>query len=127
MDRILLVGMGGFLGALLRYWVGGAVQNWSKSVQFPYGTLAVNLAGCLVIGLLSYLADTRAILSGEARTFLMIGLLGAFTTFSTFSNETLNLLRGGENLLSLFNVAAHILFGLAAVWLGRQLAYLIWR
>ena len=127
MDRILLVGMGGFLGALLRYWIGGAVQNWSRSVQFPYGTLAVNLIGCLTIGLLSYLADTRGVLSTEARSFLMIGLLGAFTTFSTFSNETINLLRDGENVLSLLNIGAHTLFGLAAVWLGRSLAHLIWR
>jgi CrcB protein len=119
--------MGGFIGSLLRYWASGAVQQWSKSAAFPYGTLAVNLIGCFVIGFLSQLAEARGVFSVESRAFVFVGLLGGFTTFSTFSNESMNLLREGENIFTVANVGAHILFGLGAVWLGRNLAFLIWR
>lgn len=127
MNPYLIIGMGGFIGAVLRYALGGAVQTWSKSVGFPYGTLAVNVLGCLLIGLLSYLADTRSAITPELRSFLIIGILGAFTTFSTFSNETMNLLRTGENLASLANISAHLVLGLGGVWLGRALAQALWR
>ena len=92
MSKILLVGFGGFVGAVLRYGISGWVQRWTGSVNFPYGTLAVNLLGCLVIGLLAGLAEDRGLFTPEARLFLFIGVLGAFTTFSTFGIETLNLL-----------------------------------
>jgi CrcB protein len=125
--RILLVGIGGFIGSVFRYVLGGYVQQWTRSVEFPYGTLAVNLAGCLIIGLLSHLAETRGIFTAESRAFIFIGLLGGFTTFSSFGNETINLWRDGENFFALANVGAHMVCGLGAVWLGRVLAYLIWR
>ena len=112
---------------MLRYLASGAVQAWSKSASFPYGTLAVNLVGCLVIGFLSRLAGSRGIFTAETRALVFVGVLGGFTPFSTFSNETLNLLRDGQWLPALANVAAHLLLGLAAVWLGRTLAYAIWR
>lgn len=124
--KILLVGGGGFIGSVLRYLASGYVQNLSGSIGFPYGTLAVNLAGCLVIGFLSYLADVRGIFTAETRAFVFVGVLGGFTTFSTFGNETMNLLRDGENTYALANVGAHVLLGLAFVWLGRTIAYLIW-
>lgn len=127
MTKIVLIGIGGFLGAVLRYWVSGLVQEASRSVDFPYGTLAVNLIGCLVIGFLSQLAEGRGAFTPETRAFAFIGFLGAFTTFSTFSNESLNLLRDGDGLLALLNLGTHLFFGLGAVWLGRILAYLIWR
>jgi CrcB protein len=125
--RILLVGIGGFIGSILRYVLGGYVQQWTRSVDFPYGTLAVNLTGCLIIGFLSYLAETRGIFTAESRAFIFIGLLGGFTTFSSFGNETINLWRDGESFFALANIAAHLVFGLGAVWLGRVAAYLIWR
>ena len=127
MGKIILIGLGGFLGAVMRYLVSGGVQSWSKSATFPYGTLAVNLIGCLMIGLLAQLVEIRNILSPETRAFLFIGTLGAFTTFSTFGNESMNLLKEGEALLSFLNVGVHILFGLTAVWLGQVCAQLIWR
>lgn len=127
MERVLIVGLGGFLGAVARYLLGGWLQRLSKSVSFPYGTLVINLTGCLIIGLLAYLAETRSGFSPELRSFLMIGVLGAFTTFSTFSNETINLLRDGQNLDSFLYVAAHLILSLLLVWSGRRLAYLIWR
>ena len=119
--------MGGGLGAILRYLLSGVVQNNSKGVLFPLGTLAVNVVGCFAIGFLSGLVETRSAFSPETRLFIFIGLLGGFTTFSTFGNETFNLLLGGENLLALVNLGASITAGLVAVWLGRVLVVWIWR
>ncbi len=127
MDIALYVGLGGFIGSVLRYWVSGAVQQSTGNSGFPFGTLAVNLIGCLVIGFLSELADMRGIFTPETRAFVFVGILGGFTTFSTFGNETMNFLRGGESLPALLNVGVHIFAGLGAIWLGRSLAYWIWR
>ncbi len=107
--------------------MGGYVQQLSKSIQFPFGTLAVNLMGCVMIGFLAELADHRSALSGETRSFLIVGMLGGFTTFSAFGNETMNLLRDGELLLACGNIASHTVLGLIAVWLGYSTAYLLWK
>ncbi|MSS72628.1 MAG: fluoride efflux transporter CrcB [Candidatus Latescibacteria bacterium] len=125
MNRLLLVGTGGFIGSVLRYLASGFVQQ--GTVQFPYGTLAVNLAGCLTIGFLSELAEAYGVFTPETRSFVFVGILGGFTTFSAFGNETVNLLRDGEGLLALANVGAHVVLGLGAVWAGRALPHLIWR
>jgi len=125
--KLFLAGIGGFVGSTLRYAVTGYVQQWTKSIEFPYGTLAVNLIGCFAIGLLSQLAETRGILTAESRTLVFIGVIGGFTTFSAFGNETINLWRDGENLLGFANIAAHLVLGLGAVWLSRALAYQVWR
>ncbi len=127
MNKLLLIGVGGFIGSVLRYLVSGYIQQLTKSIVFPYGTLAVNVAGCMVIGFLSYLADTRGLFTTETGTFAFVGLLGGFTTFSTFGNETLNFLRDGENIFALVNVGLHIGGGLTAVWLGRNAANLLLR
>lgn len=127
MQKILLIGLGGGLGAILRYYTGGYVQQWAHNFTFPVGTVVVNLLGCLVIGLLSQLADSRGVFTPEARLFVFIGLLGGFTTFSTFGNESINLLRDAENDLAFWYVSLHLFGGLGAVWLGRILAFLIWR
>jgi CrcB protein len=124
--KLFLAGIGGFIGSSLRYAVTGYVQTWSRSIDFPYGTLAVNLIGCFLIGFLSQLAESRGILTAESRTFVFIGILGGFTTFSAFGNETMNLWREGENLLAMANISAHLLLGLGAVWASRALAYQIW-
>jgi fluoride exporter len=125
--KLLLIGAGGFIGSVFRYAVGGAVQTLSHSVAFPYGTLAVNILGCFCIGFLSELVDTRALISTDTRAFLIVGILGGFTTFSAFGNETMNLIRDGEATLALINVGTQVLLGLGAVWLGYTLAYMIWR
>jgi len=127
MQNLLLIGLGGFMGALLRYSVSGLIQNLSKSMSFPYGTLFVNLLGCLLIGALSQVAEIRGVISPEARSFIFIGLLGAFTTFSTFGNDTLNLFRDGDNLLSYINIGLHLVLGLSAVWLGQSLVSQSWK
>lgn len=127
MSNLLWIGVGGFLGSILRYLFSGVVQGALRSTDFPYGTLAVNLTGCLLIGLLSQLAESQGAFTVETRAFLFIGLLGGFTTFSTFGNETMNLFRTSESLLAVLNLALHIVLGLGAVWLGRTFAFLIWR
>ena len=127
MGRLLLVGAGGFLGSILRYLASGWVQQWLQTASFPFGTLAVNVLGCLVIGFLSQLADARGVFTPETRALVFVGVLGGFTTFSTFSNETFNLFRDNEVFSALTNLTLQVVLGLGAVWLGRTLAYWIWR
>jgi CrcB protein len=127
LTNILLVGLGGFIGSALRYLVSGYVQQAAKSVDFPYGTLAVNVIGCFVIGFLAQLAETRGAFTNEARLFVIVGILGGFTTFSSFGNETFNLARDSQMMNALANVGANVIIGLFAVWLGRTVSYLIWR
>jgi len=127
MRNLLIVGMGGFIGAVLRYVISGGVQKWSQSVDFPYGTLAVNLIGCLVIGMLTRLDEMRSLLSPEIRFFVLIGLLGAFTTYSTFSNEAMNLINDRRFNMAVLYMAAHLVLGLGAVLAGRLSTYIIWR
>jgi fluoride exporter len=124
MLKVLLVGLGGFVGSIARYGLGGLVQD-RAGATFPFGTLAVNVLGCFVIGGLSELAETRGLLTPETRAFLVIGVLGGFTTFSAFGNETLNLLRERDLALAAANVLANVVLALAAVWLGRSAAHLI--
>lgn len=127
MVKLFLVGAGGFSGSALRYLLSGFIQQLTKSAVFPYGTLAVNLVGCFIIGFLSQLAETRGVFTPETRALVFVGFLGGFTTFSTFGSESLNLLRAGENTYALLNAALHLVFGLGAVWLGRAASYLLWR
>jgi CrcB protein len=127
MDLILFIGLGGAIGAVMRYLLSGWVQQASGSISFPLGTLAVNVTGCFVIGVLSQLGESRGLLTPRSRAFLVVGILGGFTTFSSFANESMNLLRGDENVLAALNVGGSVALGLMAVWLGRSAAYLIWR
>ena len=127
MLNVFIVGLGGFIGSALRYLIGGWAQGLSKSLDFPYGTLIVNLIGCFVIGFLGELAEARGVFTSETRLLVFIGLLGGFTTFSSFGNDTLNLARSGQMLNALTNIAVNLIFGLLLVWLGRIVAYLIWR
>ena len=115
---LLLVGFGGFLGSAGRYLVGQWTLRASLMVGFPYGTLIVNLAGCLAIGLLGGLADGRRLLSPDLRLFLFAGVLGGFTTFSSFAWETLSLAREGDVARALVNVGAQVALGLGFAALG---------
>lgn len=111
---------------MARFIVSGWVQDSMKQSLFPVGTLAVNVLGCFLIGALSYLADTRQALTPENRALLMVGVLGGFTTYSSFGNETINLWRDGQIGLGLWNIAFQLLFGLTAVWLGRVVSHYLW-
>jgi fluoride exporter len=127
MTNILLVGLGGFIGSIMRYLLSGYVQQSIRNVDFPFGTLAVNVIGCFVIGFLSQLAEQRGIFASESRAFIFIGILGGFTTFSSFGNETLDLARNSRMMSALVNVGASVIIGLLAVWLGRVVSTLVWR
>lgn len=127
MHPIVLVGVGGFIGAVLRYVLSGFVQNLTQSVTFPHGTFVVNITGCFFMGILSHLVETQAGMTAEMRLFLMVGLLGSFTTYSTFSHETLNLVQDHGLSLALVNIGAHIILGISAVLLGRLAILSIWR
>ena len=127
MYSVLFVALGGALGSVFRYLLGTWTQTMSRSIDFPYGTLAVNLIGCFVIGFLAQLAEARGAFTSDSRAFVFIGILGGFTTFSSFGNDTINLLRDGEAFNALANVGANVIVGLMLVWLGRTFAYWIWR
>jgi CrcB protein len=118
----IAVAVGGALGSLARHGVNSLLQARSLAVQFPVGTLAVNLFGCLVIGLVAgLLASDRLVLRTPSREFVFGGLLGGFTTFSSFGLETLLLARGDSAGQATLNVAAQVLGGLVAAWCGYQL------
>jgi CrcB protein len=121
-----LVAIGGGVGAVLRYWLGVAVQGTAAAGSFPLGTLVVNVCGCCAIGILAELAERRG-LSAEGRAFLMVGILGGFTTFSAFANETVNAVRTGAAVVAALNVAGSVLLCLAATWAGRGVAALMLR
>ena len=116
-----MVGAGGLIGAVLRYlastWVQGAVGD-----GFPYGTLAVNGAGCLAIGLIAGYAEARQPLSAEAQAFVVVGVLGGFTTFSAFGIDTIRLVRDGAYFAGAANVFLQVAVGLAAVAVGLYVA-----
>ena len=119
---VTLVGVGGFFGAVLRYLLSGWVQDVVGKPWWPYGTLAVNVSGCLVLGLLVGLTEARTLFSPEARALLFIGLLGGFTTFSTFGFETSALFRDGDILGATANGVLQVLLGVGAASAGYHLA-----
>ncbi|MDR9418636.1 fluoride efflux transporter CrcB [Gracilimonas sp.] len=124
MIKILAVGSGGFLGAVFRYLISVFAQSQFPGSKFPYGTVAANLLGCLLIGFLAGLFELKSWGNPEFRLFIFVGILGGFTTFSTFSHETFLLWENGKLLLSLANVGVQVVFGLAFVWVGYQLTRL---
>ena len=124
MRELCFVGLGGFFGAIARYGLSGLVQRLAGGT-FPVGTLAVNTVGCLVIGILAALVEDRPMLSPSMRLFLMMGLLGSFTTFSTFGHETVELLREGSVRAALSNILANVLLGIVAVVVGHTLVRLV--
>ena len=124
-SRTTLVALGGLLGSLLRYWLAGIVQRGTGGAPFPAGTLAVNVAGSFVIGLVMALSLERGLVNDDLRLFLTTGFCGGFTTMSTFSYETIALLRDGEAMLALGNVGGTLGTCFAAVWLGSVAARLL--
>ena len=121
MLRLLLVGCGGFVGTLARYWLSGLIAR-RYGETFPFGTLIVNALGCFLIGFLFYFFYERTLTAPTARTVVLIGLLGGFTTFSSYGLQTFTLLRDGEVLLALTNIAASNVLCLVLVWAGYALA-----
>ncbi|MDX2503003.1 MAG: fluoride efflux transporter CrcB [Gammaproteobacteria bacterium] len=121
MGELGAIAAGGALGAVMRFWVSGGVYVWLGR-DFPYGTLSVNLIGSFIIGIVFVLLTERLTLGAEVRAFVMIGFLGAFTTFSTFSLETLILLQEGLLVKAAANIIASVFLCIIATWGGIILA-----
>jgi fluoride exporter len=122
----LWIALGSALGGVLRYWCSGLIARWFGET-FPWGTLIVNVAGSLLIGFVATLSapDGRLLIGSVTRQFIMLGLLGGFTTFSSFSLQTLALAQNGEWLRAATNVVGSVLLCLMGVWLGHALAVAI--
>ena len=122
----LWIALGSALGGALRYWCSGLVARWVGET-FPWGTIVVNVVGSLLIGLFATLSgpDGRLFVGTTARQFVMLGLLGGFTTFSSFSLQTLALAQNGEWVRAATNIVGSVLLCLMAVWLGHALAVAI--
>ncbi|MBX7042811.1 MAG: fluoride efflux transporter CrcB [Ignavibacteria bacterium] len=116
MINYIMIAVGGALGSVARFGMSSLVQK-SAGIGFPYGTLSVNIVGCFVIGIAAEMFEDLLIPS-EWRSFVTIGFLGGFTTFSAFSLETVNLIREGESLHAIANVALSNILGIAAVVAG---------
>ncbi|MES9926112.1 MAG: fluoride efflux transporter CrcB [Candidatus Thiodiazotropha endolucinida] len=117
MNQLIAIASGGAVGALFRFWVSSGIYSLLGR-GFPYGTLVVNVLGSLVMGFLYVLLLERTIVSPEMRGALLIGFLGAFTTFSTFSIETLNLLEQAELLKAGLNILVSVIACVLACWFG---------
>lgn len=123
MLKYLLIGTGGFLGSVLRYWTSvNAYKVFGE--KFPYGTFVVNALGCLLIGFIAEISENRFLVSPEIRIFLMIGFLGGYTTFSTFGYETFVLLQDKDYLTAFANIFLSVIVCLASVWIGTIIAKL---
>ena len=121
MKAMLIVGVGGFIGAVLRYKLGGIVLHHTATSKFPLSTFAVNVVGCLTAGILAGMVIKHDFLSPTARLFLFTGLLGGFTTFSAFGLDTFYLLQRHDLKWAALNAVLSPLVGILAVWLGAKL------
>lgn len=119
--NLFIAGFGGFFGTMARFALNMLVYKIFDAPLFPYGTLVINVTGCFFIGLIASLAESRAMFTPEVRTFFQIGVLGGYTTFSTFGYETFALIRDGQFILGISNILLQVFVGLLAVWLGYYL------
>lgn len=121
MKLVLLVAIGGALGSVARYKMGGLILHETASWRFPAGTFAVNVIGCLVAGLLIGLAENHDFLTAQARLLIFTGFLGGFTTFSAFGVETVALIQRGELAVAACYVGLSVLCGVTALWAALKL------
>lgn len=117
MKSILLVGLGGAVGSMLRYFT-TSTFNRVVNTTFPIGTFAVNIIGCVLIGILVSAAEKNQLINNDVRLLLITGFCGGFTTFSTFSHENIQLLNTGNFTSLSINIIASVALGIAGVWLG---------
>ncbi len=118
MLKILMVGMGGFAGSVCRYIINELSHRFFSDSFLPYGTITVNVFGCLFIGLLGGLSETKQIFTPEIRALVIIGFLGGFTTFSTFGHEMFTIARDGQLAAATAHLLIHLILGFGSVWLG---------
>ena len=121
MSLWLLVGLGGFVGAILRYWISGWIQ--SGFLTFPLGTLCVNFIGSLLLALIMYASEYRGLFGEEVRIFMTIGVLGSFTTMSTFSFESMKLLEQSEHMMFVLNLIGTVSLCFLAIYLGKLMIF----
>ena len=117
LQKLLFIFAAGGLGSLARYGLAGLVQWWA-GLSFPWGTLAVNVLGCFLFGVVWILGAERQLFSAETRTILLVGFMGGFTTFSSFAFETGHMLREADWWLAAANIAAQNVLGILALFLG---------
>ncbi|MGH8073531.1 MAG: fluoride efflux transporter CrcB [Lysobacter sp.] len=125
MKDVLLVGIGGFIGSVARYKLGGLVLHFAAQQRFPYSTFAVNVLGCLVMGLLAGAAARYEVFGPGTRLLLFTGVLGGFTTFSAFGLEAAQLVRRGEFGIASLYAGSSVVLGIAAVWVGLRVIALL--
>jgi fluoride exporter len=122
---LIIIGIGGFIGAILRYLLSGLIQN--NPISFPFGTLCVNFIGSFFLSMIMYLSEYHELFNEESRVFLTIGLLGAFTTMSTFSYESYKLFEQKEILMFLLNLIGNVTLTFLAVYLGKLIIVYFWK
>jgi CrcB protein len=123
---ILGIALAGAAGALSRWGLGQLALRFGAT-SFPYGTLSANLLGCFILGVVMGASERAAWMSGELRTIIAVGFIGALTTFSTWEYETTRLARRGDPLLAAVNFAVNVFFGYLVIWAGGRLAATLWR
>ena len=123
-QKFVVISLGAMLGANRRYWISGLGQKW-WGPAFPYGTLLVNITGCFGIGLLMTLYLEHFAISPLSRLFMVVGVLGGYTTYSAFGWETFAMLSDGETLRAFANAGLQVFGGLAAVWAGAVLGRIL--
>jgi fluoride exporter len=117
MNKYWLVGIGGFLGAIARFWLGGYISN-RMGTRFPYGTFVINITGSFLIGFIITILAERTYLNPTWRYVIPIGFIGAYTTFSTFEYEIFRSVQDGDFLIAGLNIGLSVILGFVAVWLG---------
>ena len=121
MKEAMIVGLGGCVGSMGRYLIGGLILHQAGSMKFPLSTFLINVAGCLLIGVLGGIGERHHI-TLEAKLFLMTGVLGGFTTFSAFGLETMSLLKRGDVGIAVLYAGLSVVLGISAVWTGFKAA-----
>lgn len=122
--QLIIIGAGGFLGAVSRFLLSAFINKNFDPIDFPYGTLIVNITGCLIFGFLGGLAELKGYFSLETRLFFFVGILGSYTTFATFGFETLMLFKQEHYFSAFGNVFLQLFAGIIAVWIGFTLSKL---
>lgn len=117
MNKYLMIGIGGFLGSVARYWVGAAIGN-RMGTRFPYGTFAINITGSFLLGMIMTVLADKMNWNANLRYLVPIGFIGAYTTFSTFEWETFRSVQEGQLLVALLNVVLSVVIGFLALWGG---------
>jgi CrcB protein len=115
--KYLMVGIGGFLGSVLRFWLGSLIGG-RLGARFPYGTFVINVTGSFLIGMVLTVLATKAHWSPNWRYLIPIGFIGGYTTFSTFEYETLRLFQDGQMLTAMLNITLSVVVGFVGVWAG---------